>query len=192
MTRVRTIQSAVCALLSFATITHASLIDPLDDTSNFGTPVNSTLATSSPGELSITSTASSVDRLVDWLVNGTDRLNLISEGHVTVTPTSQINSGEWGLWALYYTSTGTFLSEANILPFTDSTDVVSIDLSTSAPVSSDEFILRFRVREAVGDGFSFTQIDATPISAVPEPSALFILAPILIGTFLKKRYQKRG
>ncbi|MDF1826241.1 MAG: PEP-CTERM sorting domain-containing protein [Verrucomicrobiales bacterium] len=195
MEHTRTIQTVICGLLFIATVAPASLIDPLDDPSNFGTPLNSTLTSSLAGELSLISDVPSVDRLVDWQINGSTstptRLDLVDEGYVTVTPTNQINSGEWGLWAVYYNSSGTFVDEINILPYTSSADVVSVNVTTSAPVTADDYILRFRVTEAAGDGFSFTQIDATPTSAIPEPASFLLLTPILLGIFLRRRIRNQ-
>lgn len=112
---------------------------------------------------------------MDWQIGGVTHLDLDDEGLLEIVPTDQIQDGEWGAWILYFNATGAFLTETNILPFTDSVAVFSTGVNSLAPAGAEEYILRFRVREAVGDGFSFTQISAT---AVPEPSSALL---ILIG-----------
>lgn len=179
MTRIH---SVIAAGISTFGTAQAALTDTLDDLSNFGTPLNSTLTAMPGGVVSLTSDTPSVDRLVDWQIGGTIRLDLIDEGQVTVIPESQISVGEWGLWALYFTSSGSYVSEVNVLPYTDSASLVSFDMNDLAPPTAEEFVLRFRVREAIGDGFSFTEI-----RAVPEPKAAFLGSIGLAALFLRRR-----
>ncbi|MGJ8654945.1 MAG: hypothetical protein ACSHX6_00735 [Akkermansiaceae bacterium] len=157
-------------------------VDDMSDISNFSGSLNMTVSLDFPGEVSMVSDAPSVDRLVNWMVDGTTRLDLIDNGYVEVTPDAQIVSGQWQMWALFYTDTGVFLDEVSLLDFTASASVFTTDLSDVAPVGTDEFFLRFRIKEAVGDGFSFSQIKVSPI---PEPSS-GLLALLGCGYLLRR------
>jgi hypothetical protein len=176
----RSILLVMFSTLGFA---HGALTDSLDSLSNFGTPLNSTLSLLPGGQASLVSDAPSVDRLVDWQIGGTIRLDLMAEGHLSITPTNRIADGEWGIWALYFTSSGTFLNEVNILPFTSSTTTFSANLNDTAPATAETYVMRLRIREAAGDGFAFTQINAT---AVPESSSL-LLCCVGAGLLLRRR-----
>lgn len=159
------------------------LIDPLDTAANFSTPLNASY-TVGGGEVSILSQAPSVDRVADWMRTGTVRLDLIDEGAVYVEPTAQVAGGEWGLWALFFESSGAFAGEVNVLPFTDSVGAESFLMTDFAPVDAESYFLRFRVREGVGEGFTFTQINATP---VPEPSAFLLFVASLVSVVRRRR-----
>ncbi|MBK1855926.1 hypothetical protein JO972_13220 [Verrucomicrobiaceae bacterium 5K15] len=169
--------------LAAQTVIDGVLTDDLTDLSYFTAPLNMSLELVASG-VAMTSDVPSVDRLVDWKIDGTTRLNLSSFGSIQVTPEQQIVDGEWQLWVLYYTDTGSFLSEVNLQPFTTSTDTFSADLSSTAPVDADEFFLRFRIKEAVGDGFTFSEIQAAP---VPEPSTALLGLASLALIFRRSR-----
>ncbi|MDP0491602.1 MAG: PEP-CTERM sorting domain-containing protein [Verrucomicrobiota bacterium JB023] len=161
----------IFALLAAASPGGAALIDFLDDTSNL-VPNEFSSLTVSGGEVSMLSAEASVDRVIDWMFDGTTRLGLTQEGLVEVIPTAQVQDGMWGLWGVFYDGTN-YLNEVEMLSFTDSADTVNLTVPDFAPAGADNYVLRFRVNEAVGDGFTFTQISATP---VPEPSFVALLA----------------
>ncbi|GHC41312.1 hypothetical protein [Roseibacillus persicicus] len=167
--------------LTLASASNAAVIDVLDDLSNFGTPHFSSLNLLPGGEMSFISEAASEDRVVSWMRDGSVRLGLDTESLVTVVPTGQVNAGEWGLWAVYFDGNA-FNDEVNLLGFTSSTATVSFDVKAFAPASADSYFLHFRVKEAAGDGFTFTEI-----RAVPEPGTAFLAGLALFPLLRRNR-----
>lgn len=153
----------------------AAIFDSLDDASNFAAPLNAEYVVGS-GEVSIVSLEPSVDRVADWMEGGTIPLSLAEEGRIEVESTLQILGGEWALWGVFFDGNESFLSEVEMLPFTDLVGNVDIYVPDFAPSEADSFVLRFRVREAEGDGFTFTRINATPIPEVRVLGMLFMAA----------------
>ncbi|WP_411825538.1 hypothetical protein [Luteolibacter sp. AS25] len=160
---------------------HGAVIDTMDDLSNFGTPTSSNLEVVGAGEVAFTSAEVNVDRFVDWMSGGTVRLDLMTEGQLTVVPERLLNAGEWGIWAVYFNGIS-FVEEVNLLGLDTTVNEVTLDVASFATAPSDTYFVRFRVREAVGDGVVFSRI-----SAVPEPGVAVMGALGLLVSLRRRR-----
>ena len=171
----------------------ASFIDYGVDDTNFS--VFGNMASSSDGDLvSLTRTDSGGDAGADWYIGASTRLSLLEGDQqyiLNITPSAQIGNGQWQVNILFFDDIGTYISEENLISFSDSTVATSSNITEFAAAQSvagaDSYFVRFRTQGDVSSGFSFTEV-----AAVPEPSQSALLVGFLAMGALALRRQKRA
>jgi hypothetical protein len=152
----------------------ASVLDPMDNTSNFDAPFGGEGVTANgDGTVTLTRTVANQDAGVDW-VGPAGHLSISDEPLLTITPVGPVSGGYYNANILLFNSSGGYLAEKQWLGDNNSSAAQTVNVAQFASdlgvSGAAQYWVRFRVDPfgQAGAGFTFTEMDAV---AVPEPTS---------------------